>query len=123
MKRRKSKRTKPKRSTKKTKRLSRISRYSISSRIDAAAFWKALILFNLMISAFGFWLIYSQNNYILETIQSELPVAVAGDYKVTAVVVNPITGQFMMINSITVAGVFAGMMAFSVLYVFAKKNL
>jgi len=90
---------------------------------DIAAVWKALILFNMLLSVFGFWMIYSQNNYMLDVIESNLPVAIVGDYKGTSIVVNPLTGQFIMVNSITVAGVFLAILSLVGMYFLLQENL
>jgi hypothetical protein len=94
-----------------------------SSRVDMAATWKVLILFNMMLSIFGFWMIYSQNNYMMDAIQQKLPVAIPADYKGTSIVVNPFTGQFISVNSITLTGTFMGILVLVGTYFVLKEGL
>lgn len=93
------------------------------ARTDITSVWKALIIFNILLSVFGFWMIYSQNNYILEAIQQHLPIAVPADYKGTSLVVNPFTGQFMAVNSITLAGTMIGILVLVGTYYLLKETL
>ena len=90
---------------------------------DIAAVWKVLILFNILVSSFGFWMIYSQNNYILGAIQRNLPVAIPMDYKGTSTIINPFTGQFIAVNSLTLAGTLMGMLALVGIYFLLKESL
>jgi len=106
----------------KTKR-PRTKRRKARTRTSITAVWKSLILFNLLISAFGFWLIYSQNNYMLEMIESNLPVSIYAPYKTTSVVVNPLTGQFMIVNSVTLAGMFLAIAALMGMYFLLQERL
>jgi hypothetical protein len=94
-----------------------------SSTADVASVWKMLIIFNILLSIFGFWMIYSQNNYIMDSIQDNLPVAVPADYKGTSVVVNPFTGQFISVNSITLAGTLMGVLVLVGMYFVLSEKL
>lgn len=90
---------------------------------DVASVWKMLIIFNILLSIFGFWMIYSQNNYIMDSIQDNLPIAVPADYKGTSVVVNPFTGHFISVNSITLAGTMMGIMVLVGMYFVLSEKL
>ena len=107
----------------KRKRVTRSAGRTAQPAGDIAAVWKVIIIFNILLSIFGFWMIYSQNNYIMDAIQKNLPVAVPGDYKGTSVVVNPFTGQFISVNSITLAGTLLGVLVLVGMYYLLSENL
>ena len=99
------------------------SRAKRAARGDVVAVWKALIIFNLFISAFGFGMIYTQNNSILQAIQSNLPVSIPAAQTATAVVINPITGQFVAINAISTVGILLATLSLVGMYFLLKENL
>ena len=90
---------------------------------DIAAVWKALIVFNMIISVAGFWMVYSQNNYIMDAIERSFPIALPADYKGTSVVISPLTGQFVAISSITAIGTLLGVLALTGMYFLLKENM
>jgi hypothetical protein len=108
------------------KRKVRTTKKSSTRRIsvrDIAAVWKALIVFNMIISVAGFWMVYSQNNYIMDAIERSFPVALPADYKGTSVVISPLTGQFIAVSSITAIGTLLGVLALAGMYFLLKENL
>lgn len=94
-----------------------------TSEKDIAAVWKALVIFNLIITSFGFWIVYSQNNYIMDSIERSFPVALPADYKGTSVVISPLTGQFIAISSLTTTGILLALLALVGTYFLLKENL
>jgi len=106
---------KSKRSTRKSSRARTIR--------DLPAIWKSLVIFNLLITTFGFWMIYSQNNYIMSAIERSFPVALPADYKGTSVVISPLTGQFIAVNSITFTGTLLGVLSLVGIYFLLKEKL
>jgi len=64
-----------------------------------SSLWKSLIVIDLLISIFIFWMLYSQNMYLFEIIKGERPVVVASNTPQTAIVIYPLTGSFIQINS------------------------
>lgn len=104
------------------KRRTKTSSKRISVR-DIAAVWKALIVFNMIISVAGFWMVYSQNNYIMDAIERSFPVVLPADYRGTSVVISPLTGQFVAVSSITAIGTLLGVLALAGMYFLLKENL
>jgi len=90
---------------------------------DLSAVWKSLILFNILATVLGFWMIYSQNNYILEAVEKNMPLSIPEYYKGTAVVVNPFTGRVIAINSFTLTGTLMGFMVLFAMYFLLRENL
>ena len=89
---------------------------------EFTALWRTLVLMNLFITLFGFWMIYSQNEYTMRLIATRLPVAIPAQYHHTAVVVNPLTGRFIFVNTFTTLALFGVLLAVLVLAVlFAHK--
>lgn len=101
---------------------SNVNRDTAAGR-DIAAVWKVMIISNILLSVFGFWMIYSQNNYMMDAIQQNLPIAVPADYKGTSLVINPITGQFMAVNSVTLAGTLVGVLVLVGTYYLLRESL
>ena len=90
---------------------------------DMAAVWKVLIIFNILLTAFGFWSTYSQNNYMMTLMQKTMPISVPIDYKETSIVINPLTGQFMAVNSFTFGGTLVGILALVGVYFLLKETM
>lgn len=85
--------------------------------------WKVLIVFNLLISIFIIWTLYSQNIYIFELVQERNPIVVAANTPQTAVVINPFTGSFILVNSFTLFSVLVVLIVIIILLVFFYKRI
>lgn len=85
--------------------------------------WKTLIVFNLLISIFIIWTLYSQNVYIFELVQERNPIVVAANTPQTAIIINPFTGSFILVNSFTLFGVLLVLITIIILLIFWYKKI
>ena len=60
--------------------------------------WKTLIIGNLILTLFLFWILYSQISYLTNLVEKKLPITIPEVTSHTAIVTNPITGSFIFIN-------------------------
>jgi hypothetical protein len=85
--------------------------------------WKGIVVGNIFITIFAFWMVYSQNTLILSQIQGNIPVSIPADYKGTSIVVNPFTGNFMNVNSFApVATLFSVISLITIYFLFREAK-
>ena len=90
---------------------------------DFSSIWKTLILFNLALSAFSGWMLYSQNKSIMETLKTSVPLAVPELSGQTATVVNPFTGHFITVGSFTPVASLLGVLTLIGVYFFLRETM
>jgi len=61
--------------------------------------WKGLVIGNIVLTLFLFYILYSQMSYLTYIVENKLPYTVPEIGRKTAVVINPLTGSFVLINS------------------------
>lgn len=84
--------------------------------------WKGLVVGNLFITLFTFWMIYSQNTFIINQIQDNMPIAIPNDYKGTSYVQNPITGNLVTVNSFAPVATLVGVVSLLGIYFLFKEE-
>jgi len=83
--------------------------------------WRFLILINLLIAIFGFWINYSQIEYITRILEKNLPISIPAPYHQTAIVI-PGTGAFILTDSSTVLGIFLAIVFILIFFYFIYKK-
>ena len=101
------------------------TRAKSSQKNDIAGFWKALVLGNIILTLFTFYMIYSQNTYIIQRMEEMLPISIAlpGDSASTSVVINPITGNFISVANIAPITAILGMLSMIGMYFLIRETL
>ena len=84
--------------------------------------WKSIIIGNIFLTLFLFWVLYSQITYLTSLVENKLPYAIPASFPSTAIVVNPFTGSFVIVNFPTVLVVLIGIIVF-ILMIFLLKFL
>ncbi|MDI6798699.1 MAG: hypothetical protein QMD12_01735 [Candidatus Aenigmarchaeota archaeon] len=83
--------------------------------------WRFLILANLLIAIFGFWINYSQIEYIARILERNLPISIPTPYPQTPLVI-PGTGAFILIDSSIVLGTFLAIVFILIFLYFIYKK-
>jgi len=83
--------------------------------------WRLLILISILISIFGFWVNYSQIQYIIRILEKNLPISIPEHQHQTAVVI-PATGAFLLIDSSVLLGIFLAIVFVLIFYYFIYKK-
>jgi len=84
--------------------------------------WKSIIIGNIFLTLFLFWVLYSQITFLTSLVENKLPYAIPASSPYTAIVVNPFTGSFVIVNFPTVLVVLIGIIVF-ILMIFLLKFL
>jgi hypothetical protein len=61
-------------------------------------FWKKLIIGNFILTLILFYWVYSQLTYLTWLIEKNLPVSIPETTSHSAIVINPMTGAFVLVN-------------------------
>jgi hypothetical protein len=64
--------------------------------------WKLIVIGNIFLTLFLFWVLYSQITYLTSLVENKLPYVIPASSSYTAIVVNPFTGSFLILNFPTV---------------------
>jgi len=70
--------------------------------------WKRLVVGNIVLTLFLFWILYSQISYLTNLVENRLPFTIPESTSQTAIVINPVTGSFVLVNFPVVLTVVVG---------------
>jgi hypothetical protein len=83
--------------------------------------WKWLVIGNTVLTLFLFYILYSQISYLTYIVEHKLPYTVPEVSSKTAVVINPLTGSFVIINSpVILTAILGVIIIFGLVYLFKR---
>jgi hypothetical protein len=89
-----------------------------------AQIWKLLVIGNIILTLFLFWILYSQVSYLTKLVENALPYAIPEQVSRTAIVINPVTGFFVLINFPVILVVLIGIaIIFALIYLFKSLKI
>jgi|GEM_PF-1564436 hypothetical protein len=89
-----------------------------------AQIWKLLVIGNIILTVFLFWILYSQVSYLTKLVENALPYAIPEQVSRTAIVINPVTGFFVLINFPVILVVLIGIaIIFALIYLFKSLKI
>jgi hypothetical protein len=83
--------------------------------------WKWLVIGNIVLTLYLFYILYSQISYLTYIVENKLPYTVPEVGSKTAVVINPLTGSFVLIDSPVILTALLGIViTFGLVYLFKR---
>lgn len=84
--------------------------------------WKWLVIGNIVLTLFLFYILYSQISYLTYILENKLPYTVPEIGTKTAVVINPLTGSFVLIDSpVILTAILGVIIVFGLIYLFRSR--
>jgi len=89
---------------------------------DRDAMWKWIAVGNTFLTLFLFWIVYSQISHLAYIVENKLPYTAPEVSSKTAVVINPLTGSFVLINSpVILTAILGTVIIFGLAYLFKHR--
>lgn len=82
--------------------------------------WKKLIIGNFILTLLLFYWVYSQLTYLTWLIEKNLPITIPETISRSAIVINPITGSFVLVSPVIFPGLLFSLILF-ILILFLLK--
>jgi len=84
---------------------------------------EVLVFANIALTLFLFWFLYSQITYLTKLLEEKLPLAIPELRSHTAIVINPMTGSFILVSTPLIFSIFLCLLIISVFsYFFFKRS-
>lgn len=83
--------------------------------------WRVLVVSSLILSVFGIYLTYSQNAYLISVLEGKVPLSTPQTFSQTSVVLNPFTGNFVAVSSVSMIYGIIIVLIFAAFVIYKKK--